>query len=270
MLHQPARLRYPVADIVDALAGGGRHGPACCAALLDMLANRAIFVGLRPLRVPLPKIQSPSEFQGLAPPLRDGAEPAELPERAFDVAGADPFIPGVAGRYAKALFELALEQKALDAVRADLDRFEALYRDTPDLQRLVRSPVFTAETQARALSAVLEKAGIGGLAANFLKLVAANRRLFAVPDMIRVFRDVVARHKGEVTAEVRLAEPPSEQHLAAIKDALNAVTKKDVKIDVKIDPSIIGGLIVKLGSRMVDSSLRSKLNAIKHAMKEVS
>jgi F-type H+-transporting ATPase subunit delta len=235
-----------------------------------MLAKRAIFVGLRPVRVPLPEIQSPSEFQGLAPPLRDGAEPAELPERVVDVAGADPFIPGVAGRYAKALFELALEQKALDAVRADLDRFEALSRDTPDLQRLIPSPVFTAEAQSRALSAVLQQAGISGLAANFLKLAASNRRLFAVPGMIRAFRELVARHKGEVTAEVKLAEQPSEQHLAAIQGALNAVTKKDVKIDVKVDPSIIGGLIVKLGSRMVDSSLRTKLNGIKHAMKEVS
>ncbi len=186
------------------------------------------------------------------------------------MAAVDQFIPGVAGRYAKALFELALEQKALDAVRADLDRFEALYRATPDLQRLVRSPVLTSEAQERALAAVLEKIGIGGLAGNFLKVAAANRRLFAVPNMIRVFRELVARHKGEVTAEVRLAETPSDQHLSAIKDALNAVTKKDVQIDVKIDPSIIGGLIVKLGSRMVDSSLRTKLNGIKHAMKEVS
>jgi F-type H+-transporting ATPase subunit delta len=176
----------------------------------------------------------------------------------------------MAGRYATALFELALEERALDAVKADLDRFAALIDESADLRRLVRSPVFTAEEQARALAAVLEKAGIGGIAVKFLKVVASNRRLFAVRDMIKGYRQLVARHKGEVTAEVTLAEPPNEAHLAAIKGALKTVTKKDVQVDVKVDPAIIGGLIVKLGSRMVDSSLRTKLNAIKHAMKEVS
>jgi F-type H+-transporting ATPase subunit delta len=176
----------------------------------------------------------------------------------------------MAGRYATALFELALEEKALDAVKADLDRFDALVAGSPDLQRLVRSPVFTAEEQTKALAAVLEKAGVGGLAGRFLQVVAANRRLFAGRDMTRAFRSLVARHKGEVTAEVTLAEPPSETHLSTLKDTLKAVTKKDVQIDVKVDPSIIGGLIVKLGSRMVDASLRAKLNSIKLAMKEVS
>jgi F-type H+-transporting ATPase subunit delta len=176
----------------------------------------------------------------------------------------------MAGRYATALFELALEERALDAVRTDLDNFDALVADNADLQRLVRSPVFTAEEQTRALSAVLDKAGIGGLAARFLQVVSANRRLFAVRDIIRGFRKLVAAHRGETTAEVTFAEKPSEAHLAAIKDALRSVTRKDVQVDVKVDPSIIGGLVVKLGSRMVDTSLRTKLNAIKLAMKEVS
>jgi F-type H+-transporting ATPase subunit delta len=176
----------------------------------------------------------------------------------------------MAGRYASALFELALEERSLDAVQADLERFDALIDESADLRRLVRSPAFTAETQARALAAVLERAGIGGLASRFLQVVCWNRRLFAVQDMIRGFRKLVAEHKGEASAEVTLAERPSTQHLDAIKGALNAVTKKDVQVDVKVDPSIIGGLIVKLGSRMVDSSLRTKLNSIKQAMKEVS
>jgi F-type H+-transporting ATPase subunit delta len=165
---------------------------------------------------------------------------------------------------------LALEERALDAVKTDLDAFDALVADSADLQRLVRSPVFSADEQTRALSAVLDKAGIGGLARRFLLLVSSNRRLFAVRDMVKAFRALVARHKGEVTAEVTVAEKPSEANLAAIKDALKSVTKKDVQIDMKVDPTIIGGLIVKLGSRMVDTSLRAKLNAIKHAMKEVS
>jgi len=176
----------------------------------------------------------------------------------------------MAGRYAIALFELALEENAIDAVKADLERFDALVAENADLRRLVRSPVFGADEQAKALKAVLAAAEIAGLSAKFLELVASNRRLFAVRDMIRDYRRLVARHKGEVTAQVTLAEQPSDAHLAAIKEALAAVTKKDVQVDVKIDPAIIGGLVVKLGSRMVDSSVRTKLNAIKHAMKEVS
>jgi F-type H+-transporting ATPase subunit delta len=187
----------------------------------------------------------------------------------LDVAGAEPIVSGMAGRYATALFELALEAKSVDAVKADLDRFDAMLSESPDLQRLVRSPVFGAEEQTKALAAVLEKAGITGLAANFLKLVASNRRLFAARDMVKAFRTLVARWKGEVSAEVTVAEKLSENHLDALKGALKSVTGgKAVDLNVKVDPSIIGGLVVKLGSRMVDSSLRSKLNAIKHAMKE--
>jgi F-type H+-transporting ATPase subunit delta len=186
----------------------------------------------------------------------------------IDVADQGSIVSGMAGRYATALFELALEEHALDAVRADLDRFGALLEGNADLRRLVRSPVFTADQQLKALSAILEKAGISGIAANFLKVLTANRRLFAARDVIRDYRQLVARHKGEVTAQVTLAEGPTDAHLAAIKNALKAVTQKDVQVDVKVDPSIIGGLIVKLGSRMVDSSLRTKLNSIKYAMKE--
>ena len=176
----------------------------------------------------------------------------------------------MAGRYATALFELALETNAIDAVKSDLDRFDALIAGSADLARLVRSPVFTAEEQVRALRSVLDRAGLSGLSAQFLLTVASNRRLFAVRDMIRAYGLLVARHRGEVSAQVTLAQPPRPEHLAAIKEALNAVTSKDVVIDVKLDPALIGGLVVKLGSRMVDSSLRTKLNMIKHAMKEVS
>jgi F-type H+-transporting ATPase subunit delta len=175
----------------------------------------------------------------------------------------------MAGRYATAVFELALDAKSVDAVTADLDRFAGLIDQSPDLARLVRSPVFSSEEQTKALAALFDKLGIGGLTAQFLKVVASNRRLFAVRDMIKAYRALVARHKGELTAEVTVAETLSEPHRAAIQDALKSVTGKDVGLDVKIDPAIIGGLVVKLGSRMVDSSLRTKLNSIKHAMKEV-
>jgi F-type H+-transporting ATPase subunit delta len=184
------------------------------------------------------------------------------------VAAEDPSVSGVSGRYATALFELARDTKSIDAVRADLDRFAAMLADSPELNRLVRSPVFAAEVQAKALAAVLDKAGISGTAANFLKVLTANRRLFAVNDVIRAFRALVARFKGEATADVTVAEALSDKNLDALKTALKSVTGKDVALNVNVDPSIIGGLVVKLGSRMVDSSLRTKLNSIKHAMKE--
>lgn len=174
----------------------------------------------------------------------------------------------MAGRYATALFELALEEKKLDAVKADLDSFDALIAGNPDLDRLVRSPVFSADEQKKALDAVLKKAGIKGIAANFLNVLAANRRLFAVRDTIKGFRKLLAQHKGEVTAEVTAAEKLSDTQLTALKGALKSVTGKDVDLNVRVDPAIIGGLVVKLGSRMVDASLRTKLNSIKYAMKE--
>lgn len=186
------------------------------------------------------------------------------------MTGEDSIVSGMAGRYATAVFDLALEQDAIDAVRADLDRFDALVRESADLARLVRSPAFSTDEQLRALTPVLAHAGISGTAESFLKLVAANRRLFAVRDMIKGFRKLVARHRGEITAEVTLAEAPGAAQLAAITDALKAVTGKHVQVDLRIDPAILGGLVVKLGSRMVDTSLRTRLNGIRQAMKEAS
>ena len=184
------------------------------------------------------------------------------------MAAEDPSVSGVSGRYATALFELARDEKSVDAVKADLDRFDALLTGSAELKRLVRSPVFSADVQLKALSAVLDKAGITGIAANFLKVLTTNRRLFVVGEVIRAFRALVARFKGEATADVTVAEQLNDKNLDALKTALKSVTGKDVVLNVKVDPSIIGGLVVKLGSRMVDSSLRTKLNSIKHAMKE--
>jgi len=184
------------------------------------------------------------------------------------VAAEDPSVSGVSGRYATALFELARDEKSVDAVKADLDRFDALLTGSAELKRLVRSPVFSADVQLKALSAVLDKAGITGIAANFLKVLTTNRRLFVVGEVIRAFRALVAKFKGEATADVTVAEQLNDKNLDALKTALKSVTGKDVVLNVKVDPSIIGGLVVKLGSRMVDSSLRTKLNSIKHAMKE--
>jgi F-type H+-transporting ATPase subunit delta len=177
-------------------------------------------------------------------------------------------VSGVAGRYALALFELARDENALDTVMADLDTFERLLRESPDLQRLVKSPVFSAEEQLAAIGAVLDRAGIKGLAANLIRFTATKRRLFALPGMISAYRAQLARHKGIVPAEVSLAEQPSPRVLDDIKSALREMTSKDVDVTVKIDPALIGGLVVKVGSRMIDASLRTKLNHIRLAMKE--
>jgi F-type H+-transporting ATPase subunit delta len=136
---------------------------------------------------------------------------------------AEAPVAGVAGRYASALFELARDTRALDQVAAELDTFDRMLADSPDLQRLVRSPVFSAEEQQKAVGAILDRADLTGIAANFIRLVASKRRLFALPDMIRSFRARVAAHTGIVPAEVRLAEQPAERVLADIKSALRDV-----------------------------------------------
>ena len=174
----------------------------------------------------------------------------------------------MAGRYATALFELARDERALDAVSRDLDSFERMAADSPDLARLIRSPVFSSEEQLAAVGAVLGRAGIGGLAANLIRLAASKRRLFVVPAMIRDFRVLLARSKGIVPAEVRLAEEPSPRMLDDIKAALRGMAGSQIDLSVKIDPALIGGLVVKIGSRMVDASLKTKLNSIRFAMKE--
>jgi F-type H+-transporting ATPase subunit delta len=178
-------------------------------------------------------------------------------------------VSGVAERYAKALLDLAEEEKTVDSVDADLDRFAGLIAESSDLARLVRSPVFSAEEQEKAVTAVLAKAGITGAAGNFIRLVAAKRRLFVLPSMINAYKAMVAEKKGIVGAEVTLAEQPSPKRLEDIKSALREVAGSEIALDVKINPAIIGGLIVKLGSRMIDASLRSKLNSIRLALKEV-
>jgi F-type H+-transporting ATPase subunit delta len=185
------------------------------------------------------------------------------------VAGSDQVVFGVPGRYATALYDLAVEQQVVNKVKANLDRFDALVAASDDLKRLVRSQRWTAEQQSKALAAVLNRAAIDGVAANFLNVVISNRRLFAISEIIRVYDRLVAHHQGRVIATVTFAEVPKEAHVAAVQEALKEIAHKDVMIDVKIDPSIIGGLVVKLGSRMIDTSLRTKLNALRHAMKEV-
>ena len=185
------------------------------------------------------------------------------------MAGEVDTSSGVAGRYATALFELAKEQKALEQVAVELNRFKEALDAFEDLTRLVKSPVFSAEEQAKALAAILEKLEIEGLTNNFLLLVAKNRRLFAAPEMIRAFRAMLSRERGETSASVTAATKLTETQITALKQALKAALGKDVMLEERVDPALIGGLVVKVGSRMVDTSLRTKLNSLKIAMKEV-
>jgi F-type H+-transporting ATPase subunit delta len=209
---------------------------------------------------------------GFAPPSGDDQRSRETKESSPSVAQngsqTGTLVSGVARRYASALFELAQENRSIDAVARDLDAFERLIDESADLRRLIKSPVFTADEQVNAVGAILERAGVGGLAGNFIRLVASKRRLFSLPEMIKAFRVLVAEAKGIVPAEVRLAEEPSPKVLDDIEAALREVAKAEVALDVKIDPSLIGGLVVRLGHRMVDASLRTKLNAIRLAMRD--
>lgn len=178
-------------------------------------------------------------------------------------------ISGVAERYASSLFELALQSNAVTAVEDDLNRFETLLDGSADLQRLIKSPVFSADDQAKAIAAIADKANITGLAGNFLRVVARNRRLFAIPGMIRAFRRIAAANRGEVAAEVTSAHALSAAQETELKAALKSVAGKDVTIAVTVDPSLLGGLVVKMGSRQIDTSLKTKLNSLKLALKEV-
>lgn len=176
-------------------------------------------------------------------------------------------VSGMPGRYALALFELAEEARKTGPVGKDLDAFAAMIDGSEDLARMVKSPVFSAQDQLSALDAVLAKAKISGIAANFIKLAAQNRRLFAVQDMIKAYRALVAQAKGEVTAEVTSAIKLTATQLAKVKSSLKSAIGQDVQLVTHVDSEILGGLVVKVGSRMIDNSLRTKLQSMKIAMK---
>jgi F-type H+-transporting ATPase subunit delta len=180
-----------------------------------------------------------------------------------DVATNDTIVEGVAGRYASALFDLASDSGKVADVETDLVTFQGLLDQSPDLVRLVRSPVIASDDQSKAIAAILDKARISGLAANFLKLVTSNRRLFPIQDIIKAYRTLAARSRGEVAAEVTSAVPLNNEQTAALKETLKASVGKDVTLQARVDPGLLGGLVVKVGSRMIDSSLKTKLQNLK-------
>ena len=178
-------------------------------------------------------------------------------------------ISSIAERYAGSLFELALQSKSVEKVEADLGRFEDLLNGSDDLGRMIKSPVFSADEQYKAIVAIADKAGIKGLVGNFLRVVARNRRLFVIPAMIKAFRNIAAEQRGEVAADVASAHPLTDAQKSELSAALKGVTGKDVVISATVDPSLLGGLVVKIGSRQIDTTLKTKLNSLKLALKEV-
>lgn len=179
-------------------------------------------------------------------------------------------LSGVATRYATALYELADSENALDRVADDLRDLKAMLEASEDLSRLVRSPLLGRQDQAKAMAAILVEAGSGELSRRFVGVVANNRRLFALDAMIDAYLALLAAHRGEVIAEVTSASALDESQVAAVTEALRRAVGSKVAVDLKVEPEIIGGLVVRVGSRMYDSSLRTKLQKMQLAMKGIA
>lgn len=181
---------------------------------------------------------------------------------------ATSLTSGAAGRYSTALFELAREAGELDRVDADLDQLSETLDESPEMAELIRNPVYTRVEQGRAMAAITDRMGLSNLVGNVVGLMAQKRRLFALPQMIAMFRALLAEHRGEVTAEVTAAHPLSDVQRDALAEKIKGSLGRDVQLNVRVDQDIIGGLVVRVGSKMIDSSIRAKLAKLQNAMKE--
>jgi len=195
--------------------------------------------------------------------------PGALIEDRFPLASEATGVASLAERYAAALFELADERHALDAVAGDLRELRTMLHKSHDLARLLRSPVLSREDQAKAVAALSERAGLSELTRDFLGAVAGNRRLFAVPAIIEAYLNQLAERRGEVTAEITTAQPLNETQQNTLAEQLRRAVGRRVTVDLRVDPSLHGGMIVKVGSRMIDGSLKSRLHRLQLAMKGV-
>ncbi|MCB8839693.1 F0F1 ATP synthase subunit delta [Aurantimonas sp. VKM B-3413] len=178
-------------------------------------------------------------------------------------------VSGVADRYAQSLFDLALEEGAVETVESELSAFQTLIDENADFRRLVVSPAFSSDDQLRAIDAIVKDVKPSELTGNFLRVVASNRRLFVLPGMIRRFAQIAADHRGEIQADVVSAYALNDEQRRELAETLGSYAGKTVTMRESVDPSILGGLIVKMGSRQIDTSLRTKLNSLKLALKEV-
>ena len=176
---------------------------------------------------------------------------------------------GIAERYATAVFDLAQEGNALKAIEADVDALSAALAASPEFGALISSPIYSRDDQTAAITAIAEKMQLSATMANTLSLMAHKRRLFVLPQMLTGLRALIADLRGEVTADVTSAKALSKEQTDKLAQTLKARVGKDVKINAAVDESLIGGLVVKVGSKMIDTSIRSKLNSLQNAMKEV-
>ncbi len=176
---------------------------------------------------------------------------------------------GIAERYARAIFELAKEDGALDQIASDAETLLRALEESSDFRDLVHSPVYSRDAQQRAIGALAEKMGLHGVMANALRLMASKRRLFVLRALARQVRETIARERGEITAEVASPKELSDEQRGRLADALKAAFGRDVNIELSVDESLIGGLVVKVGSKMIDTSIRAKLDSLKNSMREV-
>ncbi len=186
-----------------------------------------------------------------------------------DVSEPASISSGIAGRYATALFELARDEQSLDHIASDAEALTAAVTESADFRSLLQSPIYSRDEQEAAIGALAERMGLQPITANTLRLMAQKRRLFVVRDFARQVREMVARERGEVTAEVTAAAELSDEQRADLAEALKKAVGRDVNINLSVDESLIGGLVVKVGSKMIDTSIRSKLDSLKNSMKEV-
>jgi F-type H+-transporting ATPase subunit delta len=176
-------------------------------------------------------------------------------------------LSGASGRYASAIFDLAQSSGTLDAVASEFETLGGVLKDSPELSDVISSPAYSREQQGSVMEAVASKAGVSDLTAKFVGLMAQKGRIALLPDAMKGFASLLADHRGEETAEVISAKPLSDMQREALAKNLKSSFGKDVKIDASVDPSLLGGLIVKVGSKMVDASLKSKLERLELAMK---
>jgi F-type H+-transporting ATPase subunit delta len=186
-----------------------------------------------------------------------------------DVSEPASISTGIASRYASAMFDLSRETGALATLESDVDSLDAALRESADLRDLISSPLYSREEQGAAISAVVARMGLSQSFANLMSLMASKRRLFVLPQLVTTLRGMIASEKGEVTAEVSSAKALTKTQAEKLAKTLSASAGKTVKIIAAVDESLIGGLVVKIGSQMIDTSIRAKLMALQNTMKEV-
>ena len=187
----------------------------------------------------------------------------------MDVSEPASISTGIGARYATAIFELAQEDNSLPALESDIAALNGAIADSDDFRALIASPVYSRDDQETAISAIAGKMGLSGTVSNSLALMASKRRLFVLPQLLAELSRLISDHKGEVSAEVTAASELSDAQKTKLAETLKARVGKDVKINMAVDESLIGGLVVKVGSQMIDTSIRSKLAALQNTMKEV-